>query len=116
MFQHFISLVRRLIEVDCSQGNSLLYFESCFDPIFTRVYFKILVFCRSSKILKKLLGYKLDSSHIFALNMFSDIHRLMNVTEYVHGVCVVFITLATKVYLIGMYFFRRICKSGLLMK
>jgi len=47
-------------------------------------------------------GYKLDKSHIFAVNMFDDFDRLMNVKEeweppqarpYVPGVCVVFIML-----------------------
>ena len=49
---------------------------------------------------EKTHGYKLDKSHIFAVNMFDDFDRLMNVKEeweapqtkpYVPGVCLVFI-------------------------
>lgn len=61
---------------------------------------------------EKTQGYKLDRSHIFAVNMFDDFERLMNVREeweapptqpYVPGVCVVFITLATTVFLSFFY-------------
>lgn len=63
---------------------------------------------------EKTHGYKLDKSHIFAVNMFDDFDRLMNVKEeweapqtkpYVPGVCLVFINYVnvTLCFLTGMY-------------
>ena len=58
---------------------------------------------------KETHGYKLDKSHIFAVNMFDDFDRLMNVKEeweapqtkpYVPGVCLVSIRLC---FLVSMY-------------
>lgn len=71
----------------------------CFFFFFGLRYVGIWVLQEAQNAKEKTHGYKLDKSHIFAVNMFDDFDRLMNVKEeweapqtkpYVPGVCLVF--------------------------